>query len=1058
MWRPSRADTPKVNPRSWRLLVAGLFVCAIAYGVIGNGPATLGVFLTACTAAAAACVTGPGRNDEPAREPWCFMGVAFVLLGTAELVHNLADGPNAGWVVPIRALSLLSLTVGLWLAIPHPPGRRRREILDPAIVAIGAGVVSWIAILEPIASRTDVDLVERLVAFSVPVLDMVLLTVVVRLLFTSGAATAPARLLLVGAGAILAADTIDSVWALDGPLGGDASIRVLWIVGAALVAGAAFHPQMSDLGELRVDLGQSISTTRLVMLGLAAVAGPIALIVRSSLDGRFNVPVVVAGTVVLFALILMRMAGLVRALTSVARNHAEATGREKTLRRSAHSLVAATDRGAIYATAADAAATLVRDRPGAEVRLFVGDGDRLRLVSGRGRRGSGPQTLTLSALPRRVVDQLRAADSATVTFNDHDLAKGVAAAVAAAADHPQCLIAPLVVDGEIAGLLTVALDRMPGEARRRAIETVAAQAALAIETADLTESLHARAGEERFRSLVQNASDVIAVVDPGGIIRFVTRSITRMLGYEPGDLEGSSIARLLHPRDAARGPSVLVDGGLVDWRLRRADGAYRHAEVVVADLRDDPNVAGIVLTMRDVTERRELESRLAHQAFHDTLTGLANRALFEDRLGQALARRARKPAGSVAVIFIDLDDFKTVNDTLGHQCGDELLTMASRRLVECLRPTDTAARLGGDEFAVALEIDDFDAERAIDIVANRILRALRSPFIVDGQEIFTRGSLGIAATPDGGTTVDELLRNADIAMYVAKNSGKGRFKRFEPGMHAPVLRQMELRGELQRAIERRELVMHYQPIVALATGQLRGFEALVRWQHPEHGLILPNEFVTLAEEAGLIGAMGSWILEEACRQFCEWVAAYPQAAGLYVSVNLSGHQLHRGNLLSELERVIEQTGMQPSRLLLELTESVLVDDTERAIGRLEMIKRRGMRIAIDDFGTGFSALAYLQQLPIDVLKLASPFVQGLGTGQEQLTETILRLAATLDLDVIAEGIEHPGEAAALARLGCTLGQGYFFSTPLDAAAAAAVIATDRPLGLVAVAARTSVPA
>ncbi len=309
MWRPTRADTPKVNPRSWRLLVAGLFVCAIAYGVIGDGPATLAVFLTACAAAAAACVTGPGRNDEPAREPWCFMGVAFVAARRGRAGQHLADGPNAGWVVPIRALSLLSLTVGLWLAIPHPPGRRRREILDPAIVAIGAGVVSWIAILEPIASRTDVDAVDRLVAFSVPVLDMVLLTVVVRLLFTSGASTAPARLLLVGAGAILAADTIDSVWALDGPLGGDASIRVLWIVGAALVAGAAFHPQMSDLGELRVDLGQSISTTRLVMLGLAAVAGPIALIVRSSLDGRFNVPVVVAGTVVLFALILMRMAG-----------------------------------------------------------------------------------------------------------------------------------------------------------------------------------------------------------------------------------------------------------------------------------------------------------------------------------------------------------------------------------------------------------------------------------------------------------------------------------------------------------------------------------------------------------------------------------------------------------------------------------------------------------------------------------------------------------------------------------------------------------------------------
>jgi diguanylate cyclase (GGDEF)-like protein/PAS domain S-box-containing protein len=1047
MWSHSGADTSKVNPHSWRLVPAALAVCAVAYGMAGGGLPALAVLLFACALAAAACVHGPRRNDEPNDQPWWLMGTGFLVLGGAEIVEQVGHGPSAAWVVPIRVLALLSLTVGLWLTIPQPPGGRRRGILDPAIVAIGAGVVSWVAILEPITRRTDIDVVDRLVAFSIPVLDIVLLTVAVRLLFGSGASTAPARLLLAGAGSMLAADTIDAAWTFDGLLGGEAPIRMLWIIGAGLIAAAALHPQMSDLGELRVELAQSISTTRLVMLGLAAVAGPIALIVRSSLDARFNVPVVVAGTVVLFVLILLRMAGLVRALTSVAQNHAEATGREKTLRRSAHSLVAATDRGAIYATAADAAATLVRDRPRAEVRLFVGDGDVLRLVTGRGRRGARPQTLALSALPKRVVDQLRVADSATLALEDHDVERPVAAAIAAAVDHPQSLLAPLVVDGAIAGLLSVSLDRVPGEARRRAIETVASQAALAIETAALTESLHARAGEERFRSLVQNASDVIAVIEPGGIIRFVTRSITRMLGYEPGTLEGRSISRLLHPGDVERGPSLLVDGGLVDWRLRRADGAYRHVEVIVADLRADANVAGIVLTMRDVTERRELESRLAHQAFHDTLTGLANRALFEDRLGQALARRARNPIGAVAVIFIDLDDFKTVNDTLGHQSGDALLNAASRRLVECLRPTDTAARLGGDEFAVVLEIDDFDANRAIEAVANRILAALRSPFLLDGHEVFTRGSLGIAATPDGGTTVDGLLRNADVAMYVAKNSGKGRFKRFEPGMHGPVLRQMELRGELQRAIERQQLVMYYQPIVALRSGELRGFEALVRWQHPEHGLILPSEFVSLAEEAGLIGAMGSWILEEACRQFCEWVAAYPRADGLYVSVNLSGHQLHRGNLLSELERVIRQTEMEPSRLLLELTESVLVDDTERTIARLEMIKARGVRIAIDDFGTGFSALAYLQQLPIDVLKLASPFVQGLGTGQEQLTETILRLASALDLDVIAEGIEHPDEAVTLVRLGCALGQGFHFSTPLPADEAAAVIAAGMPLGI-----------
>jgi diguanylate cyclase (GGDEF)-like protein len=483
----------------------------------------------------------------------------------------------------------------------------------------------------------------------------------------------------------------------------------------------------------------------------------------------------------------------------------------------------------------------------------------------------------------------------------------------------------------------------------------------------------------------------------------------------------------------------MVDGAAIDWRLRARDGEYRRAEVVVADLSDDPNVGGIVLTMRDVTERRELESRLTHQAFHDPLTGLANRALFEDRVAQSLARFVRRPTITVAVAFIDLDDFKSVNDTLGHQAGDELLVEVSRRIQACIRPTDTAARLGGDEFAIALEIDDFAADEAIGIVVERLLAALQRPLTVAGREVFTRGSIGIAATPEAGTTVAEILRNADIAMYTAKRNGKGAMHRFTPDSDAPLRRELSLTGDLLRAVEHGEFHLEYQPIIDLASSRVRGLEALVRWDHPTHGRVRPDEFIRLAEESGAISDVGRWILSEACREFQVWRRTSPETAGWFVTVNISGHQLHRGDLVGDVRGAITATGIAPGNLVLELTESVLMDNTEGAIAVLGAIRALGVRVAIDDFGTGFSSLAYLKRLPIDVLKLAAPFVHGLADDDEPLTEAIVHLSRTLGLDVIAEGIERRVEADALRAMGCAMGQGFLFSRPMPAAQVRAAV-------------------
>ena len=997
------------------------------------------IFAIVCLSAAAGSWCGPRRHGVEHRS-WIAFGAGFVTFVLAEALQVLAAESAEIWLAPLRSAATMLVALGLWGVTQDAQGRGRRGVIDPAIAAIGAGVVAWIFILDPIVHRANLDAVELAVALAAPILDLVLLTVLCRMLLVSTGGTTPFRLLVGGVGFVLAADVVNSISTVERLVGGGTAVRLLWMAGMTLIGMAALHPSIDRFSDRSPERQMLVSTTRLVMLGVAAVAGPIALIIRSVQGARVGIPVVVGGTVVLFVLIVLRMSGLVRALGGLAQNHAEATHRERILRRAAHSLVAATDRQAIASTAADAAAALVRDRRGAQVRLFLGDKGQLEMVTARGSWASAPASLTMTAFPTAVLTHLRAGDSEVMIFARDELRSPIATAVGATATQPVCLLAPLVVDGEVVGIMSVVLERIPGESRRQAIETVASQAALAIETAALTDDLHARAGEERFRSLVQNASDVITVIEPGGVIRFITRSVTTLLGFNPDQLEGVNIARLLHPEDAQAGPRALVDGHSVDWRLRDVQGGYRQVEVIVADLRSDPNVAGIVLTMRDVTVRRELEARLSHQAFHDTLTGLANRALFEERLGLALARQARIRRGAVAVIFIDLDDFKSINDMLGHQAGDQLLRVASERLLQCLRPADTAARLGGDEFAIALEIDDFDVDHVITALAERILGAFRMPFILDGEEVFTRGSLGIASTPDAGTTVSDLLRNADIAMYVAKHSGKGVFRRFEAGMHTPVLRQIELRGELQRAIERKELVLHYQPIVALADGRMRGIEALVRWNHPHHGLVPPSEFIPLAEESGLIAVMGRWILAEACRQFATWTAATQNSAGRYISINLSGRQLHHGDFVADLQRVIRQTGVDPALILLELTESVLVEETERTIARLEAVRATGVRIAIDDFGTGFSSLAYLQRLPVDVLKLAAPWVQGLRSGQEPLVETILRLADTLQLDVIAEGIEHQHEVDALMRLGCTVGQGFHFSRPLLAEQAGTLLA------------------
>ena len=550
----------------------------------------------------------------------------------------------------------------------------------------------------------------------------------------------------------------------------------------------------------------------------------------------------------------------------------------------------------------------------------------------------------------------------------------------------------------------------------------------------LAERAH-RQNEARFRSLVQHSSDVIIITRADGMIRFVSPSATRVFGYDPAEMLRHTIAELLHPDDRERAATFFRSvaqapgvAGPVEWRFRQPDGSWLNAEILATNLLHDPSVKGIVLNTRDVSERRRLEEQLTHQAFHDPLTGLANRALFRDRVSHALALAQRR-GSPVTVLYLDLDDFKNVNDSLGHAEGDRMLIAAAERFLACARTADTVARLGGDEFAILIEGAD-----GSEGLPERIAAAMSHPFSLSGNQLRVTVSIGVASAAPG-ESADDLLRNADMAMYSAKRHGKGRSETYESRMYADIRERLDLEAALRHAIERSELILFYQPIVSLKDGGIYGMEALLRWEHPEFGRLLPQHFVPLAEETGLILQLGSWVLDEACQQLQVWHAAHPELQ-LSVSVNISGRQLQGEGLADALGRTLASSGVEPSSVVLEITESVLMQQTDAVLERMQQLKALGVRLAIDDFGTGYSSLSYLQRFPIDILKIAKPFVEEVGQGADRsaLARAIIGLGDTLKLQTIAEGIERTEQRAALIELGCTLGQGHHFWPALSGAA------------------------
>jgi diguanylate cyclase (GGDEF)-like protein/PAS domain S-box-containing protein len=539
------------------------------------------------------------------------------------------------------------------------------------------------------------------------------------------------------------------------------------------------------------------------------------------------------------------------------------------------------------------------------------------------------------------------------------------------------------------------------------------------------------------RTLASNSSDVVVVLDADGTVRDASLSVASVFGAEATEFMSAPLL-LVHEEDrptaaalvesARRSPGRLVSG---EVRVYGDSVSEQWVELRLVDLSDDPAVGGMVINAHDTTARKQVERELAHQAFHDSLTGLANRALFTDRVEHALARGLREQT-DVAVLFCDLDGFKMVNDSLGHGTGDELLRQVADRLQSVLRDSDTLARLGGDEFGVLIEGGDQLADE-VEVVASRLLDVVGLPVTLGGSEFVVSGSVGIARASQGARNGEELLRNADLAMYESKHLGRNRFTHYNPKMGTAAVTRLELEADLRSACARDELVLHYQPLVGLGTMRVVGFEALVRWQHPRRGLLFPDSFIAIAESSNVILELGDWVLERACRSLVEWTTdAVGDAARLSMSVNLSGKQLADPDLPRRVAEIIVATGVDPSLIVLELTESSLVDQPDMAARHLRALKELGVRIAIDDFGTGYSSLSYLRQFPADIIKIDRSFVDSINGAEDvpPIIRGMLDLSRSLELESVAEGIEDERQARSLGMSGCELGQGYFFARPM----------------------------
>jgi len=914
-----------------------------------------------------------------ARLPWALIAVgllAFVVGDVLAYNYKRFFGTELPFpsVADVFYLAVYPLLVGGLVLLVRRRSRAhdRAALIDALIVSTSAGALSWALLIAPYAHDSTLSLSTKLTSIAYPIMDLAVAACVARLAFGTGRRPPSFLLLTAGVLSLLITDAIYGWALLHGGYETGGTLDGGWIAFYLLLGAAALHRSAPALVEPVTDTHFRLTRGRLAGLALSAVVAPAVLAVQGLHKGVADVPLLATCSAVVFIMVVLR-------LLDLGKRHEAALLRATVL--------------------ASAGAGLVEARTVAEVA---------RVASDAGRTMLGPTAEVVLAQP---------------PMHPADETDGVLIAL------------PLQGHRSAHGSLHIRSSTLVDLDMIEGLRALANEVALALDGVELAESLLKQRTEARFQSLVQHSSDAILVVNAGGLIEFASPSTRHVLKAEAADLHGQRFVDLVSAPDRSRISAALFGthtseaGQVVEFTLTSSSGTLE-VEAVYTNLLADENVGGTVVNIRDIGERKSFERQLAHQAFHDEITGLANRALFRDRVEHTLERVRR--GASLAVLFIDLDDFKTVNDTLGHEAGDRLIKLIAQRIAQSARAVDTAARLGGDEFAVLVE--DANLATATEI-AGRLLDRICIPVDLDGRELLVTASIGIAFADEGSDiSVDTLLRDADVAMYAAKSSGKGVFMTFADEMHEAVLERLELKRELQLALEREEFQLFYQPIVDLQTGRFVSLEALLRWQHPERGFVPPGHFIGLAEETGAIVPIGRWVLRRACAQAARLIDLVGDAAP-DICVNLSARQLQRPELVTDVVESLESAGLAPERLVLEITETAMMTDLEPALAKLRELRAIGVQLAVDDFGSGYSSLNYVRSFPINLLKIDRAFIADMNKPGEvaSLARTIIDLTEILGITAVAEGIERPAQLEQLRAIGCRLGQGFLFMEPVPAA-------------------------
>jgi diguanylate cyclase (GGDEF)-like protein/PAS domain S-box-containing protein len=976
------------------------------------------------------------RIYRPARKvSWLLLAAAnlsFVagqvsFLVATQILHRPTPFPSYADVLYLATYPLYAagLTIFIWARTPDGD---RRSVIDALTLTVGLALVSWMYLILPYVHNPQLSWLQKIVAIAYPLGDVLVLAMLARLLAPGTGRSGAVQLLTLGSVAMLVSDSWYGILVLYSSFHNGTIVDLGWAVFYGAWGAAALDPTMAELTKPASQQQPQASRPRLIVLMLASLIAPAVLFIQSLRHRNYDDGVIAVFSAVLFLLVISR-------LWDVAASHRRALGRERTVRVAGASLAAA-------ATVAEAAAAM--QSAAADLTGSSGPNHALLLVRDEGH--FHPVALVSAApedpgeLGRLTETWLPGLAGAEPVFLPKAELGPAAGSLLTWADG--VLLSPLTLPDRPAGDPLIGVLAVFGAGRTltslsATFEILAHEAALAVERIVLSQEVIRQRSEAYFRTLVQDTSDVILIVTDNGLVRYATPSAASIFGDVR--TEGAHLSDLMGNGDRDHALRAMARlrryagnrSYTEDWQIIRRDGGHVQVQVRCSDLRQDDTVSGLVLTLRDVTEQRQLEAELKHRAFHDALTGLPNRLLFQDRAANALAR-AKREGTMTGVLFVDLDDFKVTNDTMGHSVGDELLVAAGIRLAEVVRESDTAARLGGDEFALLVE--HLADSAAVEAFAERVVGAFSEPFDLASGSVITTATVGVATTEDSAD-VDELLRHADLALYAAKSAGKRQWRRYAPVLSAGMIRRREVQAALEEAVNTAAFTLVYQPIVALTSGAIAGFEALVRWPHEQWGMMQPDQFIELAEETGHIVPLGSWVLGQAASEIVQWRRRVPAPAPLYASVNVSARQFRDPGFVAGVRRVLTQTGLAPSSLMLELTESVLLRrDDERLHADLAELKSIGVKLAIDDFGTGYSSLSYLRELPIDVLKIDKSFVDGIAVSDQRLAlvEGIIGIARTLHLDVIAEGIETEVQRDLLVSMGCQYGQGYLLAMPVPA--------------------------